>query len=323
MDIFDHYSKVILASHKKEVELYKSRFVNQNRSVLLDLLLQIMAYDCGIIMQAWKEFQAKNLEAAVVPYIKADLAFYGKDAIKSIESKTISSFESSFDNHWSKQLLGLNLASEFMHIPPKDRQAQTLLNDFSSNWLPKYQKERNKKATIILEFFGLTVDDLIYLPQLVFAEIIQIVNGDELPDKYLITFLEDGINNYFPILANDLGVANLVSLLFLRKKSDKKFNTVCHRCGVKLRKQNNKLYCTRSENRSCSDFKSKESKNRGLPAVILRTKNKCDTCGKHSSLNFIKKHKEAGILIQRQFCSNKCWETFRKRYYRKITRPSL
>jgi len=323
------YRSKILDYNSPLVKNYKYLLVYRNNEFLLDLILEIQTYDFGVYMQARKDFRKKWFSK----YKKED--YIEKVDEKIAKKKVNQSFQSSFGNEGSKKIKNLILENELMRTlskieRPEDqndlsfRDRVSLQDDFEQEYLSIfYGRRRQKIAKSLKTKFQLSDNQICRLQSLAYDEIISLVNknltacdkdqklGVEKAD--VISFLERSITHWFPMFVLDMGLKNCdISLLTFRKSSKTSFNTVCWRCSRPLFKKDNRHYCTRVENRNCYEARIKESKQSDFPVAILRTKNKCDNCGKPSSLENIHKHK----LKEMQFCSNKCWETFRKRYSR-------
>ena len=173
-----------------------------------------------------------------------------------------------------------------------------------------------KEAKKLIQEFNLTEDQVKNIQRIAFNEILRITNSKlrtvKLPS--IIRTLEEAIEIQFPKWLQDLGFEPWINLITLRKENTNKPNTVCWRCGKPLIKKDNKHYCSRRENRPCVETRPKEEGEREREcSVILRTKNKCEWCGKDSPSNYIIKHKGEW----RQFCSKKCYNAFRQAGRRK------
>jgi len=173
-----------------------------------------------------------------------------------------------------------------------------------------------KEAKKLIQEFNLTTDQVKNIQIIAFNEILRIANSQpevaKLPS--IIKTLEEAIEIHFPKWLRDLGFESQINLIKLRKENTNKPNTVCWRCGKPLIKKDNKHYCSRRENRPCVETQLKEGEEREREcSVILRTKNKCEWCGKNSPSNYIIKHKGEW----RQFCSKKCYNAFRQAGRRK------
>ncbi len=327
-DEFVEWSKCVWRYNLPLIENYKPLLVHRDNAILLDLSLKIQAYDFGIRMQARTDFRNDWFS------YHTEEGYIERSDEREVETKVNNSFQSSFENIRSKKIKSLVLEAELMHTPskveplepersekPPLRKEITLNDDLEQVYHPnRFGSNRQDIAKNLKEEFLLSNDVISRIQYLAFDEVVSLVNRKYNSDflskniTSLIQFLERSIEIYFPLFLKDLKWNGKVLLLSeFRKSSRQHFNTACHRCGKRLFKKNNKQCCTRSENRSCYETRFKENRDSGFPMTILRTRNKCDNCGIYSSLNNI--HKYEGI--QRQFCSSKCWETFRKREYRK------
>ena len=318
IQVYEKYSTIALNSWADVLQENKQDLIHKDRIFLLELCSQIMAYDAGILMQAWKDYPSKNLQAkSIIDHVTNNIKYFGKVSVKEARNRTDNQFRSSFDNIYSEKIKDLNLTAKLMHIIPTDKgvreEARTLNEDFYKEWVPKFHsKIRVDSAKSLKVRFNLS-DMIIYnLQLLAFDEIESLVNGKNQVNKNLIQRLERSIERYFPMFLKDLGISNKTNLRLLRKDSKHQFNTACHRCGLRLLKKDNKHYCNQKENRSCYNAKFKEDRDSGFPEAILETKNKCAYCKRPSSLSFIHTHRK----LEMQFCSNRCWETYRKRDFR-------
>lgn len=330
-DEFVKWSKQVWDYNLPLIESYKPLLVHKDRAILLDLSLKIQAYDFGIRMQARTDFSDDwFLRYAEEGYIEENDA-------KEVKTKVNQSFQSSFDNERSEKIKNLVLGAELIHAPskveplpnqdgePPLKNEVSLYDDFVQAYLPAFFRSRRQYAAKSLKReLQLSEDIVSQIQPLAFNEIISLVNrkstlchldqNSSVNIGSVVGFLERSIAIHFAGFLRDLGLEHeIVSLLALRKNTKHPFNTLCWRCSRPLFKKDNKHYCTRRENRCCYEARLKEKKQSGFPVAILRTKNRCDNCGRYSSFNHIHKHKGQ----QMQFCSNRCWETYRKRKWRK------
>ena len=335
-DEFLKWNGKVWNSNLPLIESFKPLLFHKGNAILLDLSLKIQAYDFGVLKQAIADFEKSNLEGkSVKDFVKQEKETYSEKEIKKIKERVDKSFKSSFDNERSKKAKELVLNEELSYIIPvgsgsKNRvsnenyQQSSIKGDFKKNWLPQYNSLRKDKAKKLQKELIIDNSFIGNLQYLTFKEVISLANkkttlyssNEEFSIKLanLIGFLERSIEVYFKKFIQDLELNdNGVLLLDLRRSTRLRFNTVCWRCGGLLYRKDGKHYCTRGENRCCYEARFKENRRSEFPEAILRTKNKCDNCGKHSSLNHIHKYKGE----QMQFCSNRCWETFRKREWRK------
>lgn len=303
---------------------YKKCLDNDSK-YLVDLLLEIQAYDIGFTMQSWHDYQRENLEIGrakgIKDFVEAEEDYYGRDKVQEVKENVNSYFRSSFNNKRSEKIRNLMYGRELMDIKPSDSSdseggdGQSLMDDLNKNWLPlHYKTKRLRAASGIKRRYKLS--DNFQLVHLIFNKVIYLSNESSTTKnaKEIVSLFERGIEKILPMFMNDLGeTGNSLTLLSLRRSIKARFNTLCWRCAKPLTKRkNDKHYCTRLENRKCYLERHKEARDPDLPQVILRTKNKCDRCGRQSSLNYI--HKMDGR--DAQFCSNKCWESYRKAEYR-------
>jgi hypothetical protein len=318
MKMYEHYRDVFFRGNAFKFSEYKKLLSREDRYIV-SLLFEIEAYHAGFTMQIWNDFRKINLELkknqTLADFIK-DEGNYRKKDIGDMAKKVDSYFKSSFENANSEKLKALMFDRELMFIKPKNEGAVALETDFQENWIKEYRDKRNRIASGISNKYQLGGCDHLFLR--VFNMVLRLANNPSLIEeaftKSLVRLLEQGIEIYLPIFYRDLEISTVnPSLIELRKQFTKKHNTLCWKCGKPLLKINKSHYCTRFECRNCYIARNKDLRDPGLPSVILRTKNKCDRCKRYSSLNYI--HKLGGVW--RQFCSNRCWETFRKACYRK------
>ena len=308
---FQRWNQLVLNYNGPLIDSYKPLLTNKKNSYLLDLVLKIQAYDFGVLMQAKSDFKSDN--NAYVPE---------KDEIREAEFKIKKFYRSSFDNEKSEKIKKLAFENALMHIKTE---GVSLDDDFRKAYLKKekYLELRRKASFSLKQEFFLDSSSVYNLVRFAFKEVVSLANrkttlcfsNKEFSIKLadFIGFLERSIEIYYKKFIQDLGLKSKGdSLLDFRINVKQRYNTVCWSCGTSLFKTDNRHYCTRSENRVCYEARLKESREIGFPEVILRTKNKCENCGKHSSLDNI--HRLRGI--ERQFCSKRCWEAFRKRVWR-------
>lgn len=294
--------------------------IHDKRTIsILKLIACIRAYDFGIFMQAQKDYKIRVLENKTPQtfVLTDDYAKYNKAEVRRTMTQEQVAFRSSFENERSEKIKELNIGRIVSKIKQEDTNT-SLDDDFKGFLLTKYKKRHIAQAKkIARKIIQEKVFKLEELPALAYKEVLFLSNktyqnkARQLLAKSMVGYLERGITRHFPLLLKDLN-ANFKAplLIHLRKESKNRYNTMCQRCGKKLKKITDRTVCTREENRSCAE--SKELPTTGLPMVISRTKNRCDNCKKFSSLNHI--HKTSGV--ERQFCSNRCRETFRKRVAR-------
>lgn len=321
MRIYNRYRDLFLRANLQKFDQYK-RYLNNEGKYLTDLLLEIQAYDVGFRMQVWYDYKHKNWEIkrgkGIKDYVEETRDEYDENEVKEKKVNVNSYFQSSFENKMSEKIKNLMLERELMYISPKvdPRQKETgqpLMDDFTKNWPPFYKEKRLQKATEIKRRYELS--DTSCLANKIFDQIIYLSNKGSTA-KYVkdtVALFENGIEVFLPMFLSDLSDPYKVhELTNLRKSSNARYNTLCWRCGKPLIKKNNQHFCTRFENRDCYINRYKEIRTLEIPLVISRTKNKCDRCRNKSPLNYI--HKLNGQEMQ--FCSNRCWETYRKAVYR-------
>lgn len=316
IDVYKKYFTSVIDYSYPLIQKYKPYLTHQDNTFLLDLCINIMAYDFAFLMQARADFTQNNLEGKrVEDFVNEEKEIYGNKNIKRVISSANNNFRSSFDNQRSKKIKELIVAENLMRMVPGDEESISLYDDFRKNWFPQYNPSRKNIAFKTKEKFHLTDDLIRKLQILAFDEIVNLANKKQKEIyKEIVEFLELAIVIYFPIFFKDLYMRNrTVSLLTFRKNTKRRYNTVCNHCGLQLYKKDNKYYCTRKENRSCYLTRFKEVRNSGFPKAILRTKNRCDNCNAYSSLDYTHNHKGKAM----QFCSDQCWEVFRKRDLRK------
>lgn len=129
--------------------------------------------------------------------------------------------------------------------------------------------------------------------------------------KWAVSLLEISIN----ILTDwfyDIPTNSNISLESLRSANNKD-NTVCKYCGNVLSRINKLNKCTSRENRKCYKLRIiNEVHDQKIIETSIKTKNLCANCHIRSSLKHIHTIKKHNY----QFCSKKCYETFKKRTFR-------
>lgn len=332
------------------IESCKTLLVHRDHAVLLDLSLKIQAYDSGVLTQARATFAKNNLDGrSVSAFIEGERGVYSKKDVLKIKDKVGKFVRGSFDNERLERIKELVLDEELSHIIPKESSVDVnhhetenesyepvpIKRDFEENFLPLYKHLREEIARNLQKELDLTDDFIFRLQQSAFDEVLSIANRKSTPHPLsrnstvsvgvVVGFLERSIMTYFPKFLRDLGFEHrVVPLLDFRKGVKQHFNTVCWWCDRPLFKRNNSHHCTKRENRPCYTARFKEARHPGFsrdirsPEVIHRTKNKCDNCGRQSPLNQIHHHQGKPM----QFCSERCWETFRKRDYRRQKRTN-
>lgn len=320
MKIYEHYKEIFRRGNNFKVSWYKS-LLNNKEEHIIDLLFDLAVNEASFAMQIYHDYKAKNLELIPSETIRDYMEGGGKgeyprrDILSKIEKVNLY-FRSSFDNDRSERLKNIMLDRELMEIRPSEEDAISLYDDYRGDWQKEYSPIRKNIAINLENKYPIKPSKNVFID--ISEIILRLVNDNVIREniftKSLIELLERGITTYLPQFYSDLGIKiPAVSLIGIRKQTQDKYNTLCRRCGKPLFKKNSKHYCTRSENRECYDARYKEERNPGMPTVISRTKNHCDNCGKYSSHNYIHKLSD----MEMQFCSDKCWETYRKRVYRK------
>lgn len=313
MKIYENYRDRFSRANAFKLPEYK-KLLKREDEYIIDLLFEIEAYHAGFTMQIWHDFRKINLELKInqtlIDFIK-DEGNYDENDVIDMVKKVDSYFKSSFENANSEKLKELMLERELMFIKPRNEDAVTLEEDYQENWIKIYENSRNKIALDISEKYQIKGKVGLFIK--IFNQVTMLANNSSLLEntytKSLIRLLEQGVETYLPMFYRDLRKNALkASLDNYRKNETQEYNTQCWRCGKPLFKKNGNHYCTRFENRSCYIERFNDMRNPGMPSVIQRTKNLCDRCKTWSSLNFI--HKLG--RIEMQFCSKKCWETFRK-----------
>jgi len=151
----------------------------------------------------------------------------------------------------------------------------------------------------------------------IFGEFINLINKNrELTNQEIrvAIFLQNLITIYMPgILFMSKKGDEYKSLAMLRKHEkyiDIKYNGICPNCYKKLRKKSFGIYCSNTENRSCYT-KMRIKRSYSLPPFkkIIR----CNNC--YIATKSYESHKIN--LNTLNFCSNNCYETYRKRMQRK------
>jgi len=316
-EILEKYRQRIVDFKLLEIKKMKKFLSSNKRFYLLEFGIFVEAYDVAIKKQAWEDFKKNQIGGSFQKFFENDdCVRYDKNKFLKVISEEVGNFQTSFYNERSKKIKNFNIdRALFKRVDiTGDQRKYTLENDFNENFLPQYNKQRNKFANdIIKKYKSFKLDDVY---SLAFGEIIYIANKKYKKDFVAlaintIRFLELCISKFYPTLQKDLHIRKIPnSLIKFRKNNECKFNTKCWRCGKSLYKYDNKHYCTRVEDRNCYEAKHKEDTRSSLPDVILKTENKCEECGVHASLNHIHKIDKNA----HQFCGKVCYGQFKARY---------
>ena len=299
---------------------YKSLFSrNDTTRTLIELGFCFLAFDFAMRKQIKKNFLKHNLETgSIIEYAETG-GHYPESEIHEIKQKINSIYMSSLpDEERNARIKNLLIEQEIMELP-LEPPGMSLSEELDKEYTKLlYQPWRKKEAIKLQRRLKLTDQEVCELQEIAFKNILVLLKKSEKNYSqtlgHVVELLETGIETYFPTFQKDLELKHKGrSLLSLRSKTAGKYNTLCRRCGKVLLKKGGKFYCTRKENRACYEARLTETKKGELPSVISRTKNRCENCGEHASLNHIHKHKN----IERQFCSGRCWESYRKREQRK------
>ena len=308
MDVFEQNSKQVWETYYPFIQQSKQYLSCQENGILLDLCLEIQSYNLGIKTQARYDFRKKELPK----FFNRDGRNYNKKLLEEMANNKVQNYyRTSFDNKYSEEIKKLFIYEEFLHIKRANSSLAEEMQDYTDF---EFAKKRKKIVRRLKKNLNLSKEFILALQQTAFNEILNLLKSElKIEHIQLITYLNTAIEIYFRIFLRDLGFkANVFSLTDLRLNTKQQYNTVCYRCYKYLFKKDNTHYCTQRENRSCYNARVKEIRNPILSSVILRTKNNCENCGCHASLDFIYKHRG----VQRQFCSDRCWERYRKRDYR-------
>lgn len=179
---------------------------------------------------------------------------------------------------------------------------------------------RRKQAKELLTAFSISQPYLVpnLVPNLAFGEILRIVKFQRkvsVEEARVIAFLEDAIQRIFPSWLEDLGVLSTASLQELRKKYFRGRNGACFGCHKTLMAKGPLL----QEYTFCKDCLAKKrrtaKKDKAIRAALKSVDHKCEVCGSDAYIenNF---HRERSTQRWRIFCSQRCYQLFRKRKQR-------
>ena len=329
--IFNKIYNTFIEANEEKIENFKILLLNKKDNNILDLGIRVSAYDGAFLMQARSDYKHRELEDKSVSSFVASEGIMGTE---ETEKKVHRYFKSSFrpnQQQYHKQIKQLNIDTELEYATYKYdedgiEQETSSSDTFKEHFLPEYRPKRKAFTTKLLRQLNLGKEKVKNIQISAFNSIIKLSNNKLRGDLVMlraeyIRFLEDFIEYSFPLLLTDLGLEQHVKMLAeLRQKSGVvRFNTVCNRCGKPLLKTGFLRFCSKTENRKCYEARRKENKMLPWPKGILINKNLCVVCGKYSSLNNIHKVKN---LVERQFCSKKCYEAFRKRERRKLNKKT-
>ncbi len=333
--IFNEIYKNIIEANEPQIGEFKTLVKDKESQSIIDLGIRVLAYDGAFRTQARSDYKERELEGKSISEFLRSEGVMGKNAIRKIEKKVHGYFKSSFRPHqqqYHEQIKQIFIDAELERIKQTDsyydphrdedinEKQRSLFEQFNKEFLPRYKKRR--KAFVIKLLYDLNIErEAVNDIQVKASNIIVNLANQRIPTNLkmvrtqCIQYLEDCIEHYLPILLKDLKSDRHVrKLIEIRKKSDSNsFNTICNRCGRPLLKRGQLRFCTKKENRKCYEARRKENRKFPWPKKILMTKNLCQNCGKYSSLSHV--HKRKG-LIEEQFCSKTCYETFRKRLQR-------
>lgn len=149
----------------------------------------------------------------------------------------------------------------------------------------------------------------------IFKELLNILNKKkELSDKEnkIAMFLQNLLTYYLPnvlTMSNVVGNCNICTLRKMPEYSTVKYNSLCLNCYKRLKRKSSKPYCSNRDSNSCYKEKTKKG-SYSLPQEICIIK--CCNCSKTIKKFIIHKID----LIPFKFCSERCYETYRKRIKR-------
>ncbi len=339
--IFDKIYNEIIEANEPQTGEFKALVTDEKSQSIVDLGIRVLAYDGAFLMQARFDYKKRELGGKSVSDFVRSKETMDENAIRETEKRVDRYFKSSFrpeQKRYHDQIKQIFIDAELERVKPLERgmqswnpddkdnssEALSIFEAFNKEFLPRYKKRRKMFATKLVRYFNLKKEWINDIQIKAFNIIVDLANkkissSSKIVRIKCIQYLEDCIEHYFPILLEDLDlVQHKVELMELRKKSGRgDFNTVCNRCGKHLLKRSRLRFCTKIKNRICYEMRRKENKKSPWPKKILMTKNLCQNCGKYSSLDHVHGYKG---LIEEQFCNQACYEAFRKRRQRKLSR---
>lgn len=148
----------------------------------------------------------------------------------------------------------------------------------------------------------------------VFRELLNIVNKKSklsAQEIKVAIFLQNLLLTYLPnVLFMSQMKSDCWSLIWFRKHTNKKYNSICPNCYKPLLKRSNVLLCSHNENASCY----KKTKNKKYYTLKQKEKKQTKCCNCHLTSKILIAHKVKKKKLF--FCSDRCYRTYIKRIQR-------
>ncbi len=310
---YQRFSRV----YQSLLQQYEDQLVHKDLLYLLEIGASVSTILLAVFKQAESEFDDQIFEGVdPIDFMRQDSqrAIFGtneiEECIRTADEESLATFENSHSDKYKK----LFTYRALKRLRSLSDRGLSLNNKFEKIFLPKYKDFQNKQIRDFIQKYNLTRKQILNLPNVAFDEILEIINihTKKIPKDKIeaVQFLEQCISKYFPLVVDSFGYDDIISdLELLRSECKNKYTTICGRCGKSLKRIKKESFCNQTENRKCYLERRKENQTFEIPSVIAVTKNKCECCGKHSSLDNI--HALNGV--PRQFCSESCWNSFRKK----------
>lgn len=278
---------------------------------LLDIIFQSIAYSYPIKEAALQEYVNNNWEVKKFSHL-AD-----SDLKELVNGSEITGYKSSvYNRRWNKNMKKLLRSSIALDKVPGEESMRKARQQMDEDYLPRFKNYRGERALAIKQKYCFGSD----LFEKAYESIIKLVSGKEQVSKKeeleLIKLIElYGIGRGLKELYLDLGFA-IKSLVELRQLTPKEVkNTACYHCGKTLYRRGNGHYCSKVENRRCCEERSKLNKRQMKELWFILSEKICIKCGKDASFNH--------IYARKQYCSKRCYDTYRKIIQRKRTVPAI
>lgn len=327
----------------ENIPLYETILINKELLPFLDLGYLIYAYANSMTLQEEKSFYHYSGKGPAGEYVLKHRNTKFED--KFVEKK-LRMLEYSCDNDLRSKKQGFEESKRLLQLRPLQQLREkiiledgTVVHESLDDQIKEYAEMNFKplrKAMAIkaLEQAGVKRDKLVDSQKLLFEEVIQqLCKNRKLKvtplELRFIQFLESLIRGYYPFLLLDLDIKPSYSLKKLRCSSDKKWNAVCERCCLKLKKHDDTNICTRrTGSRSCQEARQREQSfkdkiedlsplsDEGRLRLYRYALNlpdapdglsPCEQCGEETEHTIL--HKK----VKTFFCTNTCFEKYRKR----------
>ncbi|MBI4065335.1 hypothetical protein HY409_03120 [Candidatus Gottesmanbacteria bacterium] len=282
--------------------------MKMNARDLITIIFQVRMYVDFVEKAALQDFLKLYEVERLSKLADSEFKEYVKGRIK------VNGYKSSVKNRrWNKKMYNLLRSYIALSKKPKDNLGEdmrTAKQQIEESCMENYRIYRREQANKIEREYNLS-DNLITL---VYEEILRLVSGketvtiDELEDIKMIE--TEGIQKSLRELCSDLDF-KILTLSQLRRSTTGIVNTACYHCGKTLIRKDESNYCRKRENRKCYEDRISLEKQERKEVEFILSKRRCINCDREASFNHIYKGK--------QYCSRRCYETYRKRLWRRQT----